>query len=59
MFGHGTHYWLGAGLARRRLEVSLRVLTQRLPDLRLVPDQQITFRPTLDHRGPRSLYLEL
>ena len=58
VFGHGAHYCLGAGLARRQLEVSLRVLTQRLPDLRLVPDQQITFRPTLDHRGPLSLHLE-
>jgi cytochrome P450 len=58
VFGHGAHYCLGAGLARRQIEISLRVLTQRLPDLRLTPDQQINYRPTLDHRGPLSLYLE-
>jgi cytochrome P450 len=58
VFGHGAHYCLGAGLARREIEISLRVLTARLPDLRLVPDQQIRFRPTLDHRGPISLLVE-
>jgi cytochrome P450 len=55
VFGHGAHFCLGAGLARRQIEVSLRVLTDRLPGLRLVPDQRIRFRPTLDHRGPLSL----
>lgn len=58
VFGHGAHYCLGAGLARRQVEISLRVLTQRLPDLRLAPDQQISFRPTLDHRGPLALQVE-
>ncbi|HEX6470216.1 MAG TPA: hypothetical protein VF069_14050 [Streptosporangiaceae bacterium] len=47
----------GAGLAKRQVEVSLRVLTERLPGLRLVPDQRIEFRPTLDHRGPMSLWV--
>jgi cytochrome P450 len=56
--GHGAHYCLGAGLARRQIEISLRVLTARLPDLRLAPDQQISFRPSLSHRGPLSLQLE-
>jgi cytochrome P450 len=58
VFGHGAHFCPGAGLARRQIEISLRVLTERLPELRLVPDQQITYRQTLDHRGPVSLYLE-
>jgi cytochrome P450 len=58
VFGHGAHFCLGAGLARREIEVSLRVLTERLPSLRLVPDQQITFRPTLVHRGPMSLHVQ-
>jgi cytochrome P450 len=55
VFGLGAHFCLGAALARRQIEVSLRVLTDRLPGLRLVPDQEIRFRPTLDHRGPLSL----
>jgi cytochrome P450 len=57
VFGHGAHFCLGAGLARRQIEVSLRLLTERLPGLRLVADQRIRFRPTLDHRGPLSLQL--
>jgi cytochrome P450 len=57
VFGHGVHFCVGAALARREIEISLRVLTRRLPSLRLVPEQQITYRPTLDHRGPISLHL--
>jgi cytochrome P450 len=58
VFGLGAHFCLGAGLARRQIEISLRVLVERLPGLRLVPGQRITFRPTLDHRGPVSLLVE-
>ncbi|SDJ45597.1 cytochrome P450 [Nonomuraea jiangxiensis] len=58
VFGQGAHYCPGAGLARREIEVSLRLLAERLPGLRLVPDQQIEYRATLDHRGPLSLHLE-
>jgi cytochrome P450 len=58
VFGHGAHYCVGAGLARREVEVSLRVLTERLPGLRLVPDQQITTRPSLSQRGPLSLLVD-
>jgi cytochrome P450 len=58
VFGHGAHYCLGAGLARRQIEISLRALTARLPDMRLVPDQQISFRRSLSHRGPLSLQVE-
>jgi cytochrome P450 len=58
VFGHGAHYCLGAGLARRQIEISLRVLTARLPGMRLAPDQQIRFRRSLSHRGPLSLQVE-
>src|SRR6478609_1413464 len=34
-FGFGTHFCLGAHLARAELEVSLQVLLERLPNLRL------------------------
>ncbi|GAA4063305.1 cytochrome P450 [Actinomadura miaoliensis] len=54
-FGYGAHYCLGAPLARLQTEVALRVLTERLPELRLVPGQRIAYRPTLDHRGPLAL----
>jgi cytochrome P450 PksS len=34
-FSFGPHHCMGAGLARRELEIGLEVLLQRLPDLRL------------------------
>ena len=37
-FGRGLHYCIGAPLARVELQAALRVLSERLPDLRLVGD---------------------
>ncbi len=34
-FGHGPHHCLGAGLARRELEIAVEVLIRRLPGLQL------------------------
>jgi cytochrome P450 len=53
-FGVGAHFCVGAGLARREIEITLRLLTERFPKLRLVPDQQIVIRPSLSQRGPIS-----
>lgn len=57
VFGYGAHYCVGAALARREIEVSLRTLTSRLPGLRLVPDQQVKVRPSVSQRGPLSLHV--
>lgn len=51
-FGHGPHFCLGAGLGRLELEISLRLLTERLPTLRLAPDQPSTSRPWLAQKCP-------
>jgi cytochrome P450 len=53
-FGYGNHYCLGAPLARLELRVFLEVLTERLPDLELVP-ARYEYLPNTSHRGPRSL----
>jgi cytochrome P450 len=41
-FGHGAHFCLGAGLARAELEIALRSLFARFPDLSLAaPVEQV------------------
>jgi cytochrome P450 len=51
-FGHGPHFCIGAGLAHLELEISLRILTERFPKLRLVPGKTATWRPSLVQKGP-------
>ncbi|MCC6436040.1 MAG: cytochrome P450 [Acidimicrobiales bacterium] len=52
-FGGGTHYCLGANLARAELSEALAVLARRLPDLAL--DGDVTWRPPIGIQGPTSL----
>jgi cytochrome P450 len=55
-FGAGPHNCLGAWLARMELELGLRHLATRLPDLRLdVPVDQVPFTSGLMTRGPAAL----
>ena len=56
-FGFGTHFCLGAHLARAELEVSLQVLLERLPGLRLAEtdDVRITSSFVQLLRGPNRL----
>jgi cytochrome P450 len=57
-FGFGTHYCLGAPLARLEARVVLKELSARLPSLRLVPGQTLRFQPNTTFRGPLSLLVE-
>ncbi|MFE9775085.1 cytochrome P450 [Streptomyces sp. NPDC005931] len=43
-WGHGPHYCQGAPLARLEMELSLRSLLRRFPDLRLAADPRTLFR---------------
>lgn len=55
-FGAGPHHCLGASLARTELSVSLKLLIERLPGLRLAVDPgDVCWKPTLLLRGPVEL----
>jgi cytochrome P450 len=54
-FGRGIHFCLGAALARIEAATALRMLRERLPDLRLDSGFRIPYLPNLMHRGPQNL----
>ena len=57
-FGHGIHFCLGARLARLEGQIAMHALVQRLPDLQLVPDQDLQFSRNMTFRGPRALRVQ-
>ncbi|MDB1087215.1 cytochrome P450 [Streptomyces sp. ACA25] len=58
-YGHGSHYCLGAPLARLEARTALTRLLGRLPDMRLAVDpEQLQWRGGLIMRGLRSLPVE-
>ena len=50
-FGKGAHLCLGAPLGRLETQISLELLTTMVPDLALVPDQDLTYSPNALFRG--------
>jgi cytochrome P450 len=59
-FGHGTHYCIGAPLARIQLEVALTSLLTRFPDLRLAaPADELEWEHGALMRGLRKLPVSL
>jgi cytochrome P450 len=53
-FGFGSHFCLGAALAREELRIALDHLLDRLPGLELAVDE-VAWQPTIDFRGPLAL----
>ena len=50
-FGRGRHRCLGEQLALLELKIILEELTQRLPHVQLVADQEWIYNPNVSHRG--------
>jgi cytochrome P450 len=58
-FGMGTHYCLGAPLARLEGQIAITALLKHMPKLRLaVPYNEIRWKPGLVLRGVKGLPLE-
>ena len=59
-FGYGSHYCLGAPLARMEGQIALKLLLDRFPKLRLaVPASTLRWRSTPVVRGLKALPLQL
>ncbi|WP_210430712.1 cytochrome P450 family protein [Streptomyces physcomitrii] len=59
-FGHGIHYCVGAPLARLEMEIALRHLLTRFPDLELaVPDAELRWRKSFMMQGLERLPVRL
>lgn len=56
-FGYGVHFCLGAHLARAELQTALKVILERLPNLRFRETDGVRITGTIHHllRGPNRL----
>ncbi|MGB3640102.1 MAG: cytochrome P450 [Rivularia sp. (in: cyanobacteria)] len=57
-FGHGVHRCIGSGLALMETRIAFELLSQRIPNLKIQPNQELNYIPTLMTRGFTSLILE-
>jgi cytochrome P450/ferredoxin len=56
-FGRTTHFCLGAPLARMEMEVVLRLLVAKVPNMTLVEDQEFPYQKNVVMRSPQGLLI--
>lgn len=57
-FGFGTHFCLGASVARMELRLLFGELMRRIPDMRLAPGHTPRFVPSCFTRAPDAVHVE-
>ena len=57
-FGSGIHRCLGAALAQMEARLTLEILSQRLPRMKLTADQRFDYLPNICFHGPREVHVE-
>ena len=57
-FGKGVHFCLGTHLARLEVSIVLEALAERVPSIRLAPNQDLRFFPNITFRGPEEMRVE-
>lgn len=57
-FGHGTHYCIGAPLARLEMRVAFPAFVQAFPDMELLTED-VTWGKSLIARGPEELQVDI
>ena len=57
-FGFGTHFCLGASLARMEIRVMYEELLRRVPDIHVVPGHKVRWTPGAFVRGIDQLPVE-
>ena len=57
-FGYGLHFCAGSELARLEGRIAFEVLLDRMDDIRLAPDADLSHRPSFAARGYNRLDLE-
>lgn len=57
-FGYGIHYCPGNLLAKLQLQIVIEETTQRIPTLRVKPDQAFEFARNTSFRAPKALMVQ-
>ena len=57
-FGWGTHFCLGASVARLEIRLMFEELMKRLPDMQLAPGSEPRFMPNCFARSPDAVRVE-